>query len=510
MKRNILMTVDYQGSFASPTGELYVPGAEKIQSIIQKNINDAMFDIRIVSFDTHDRSEYQDSPESNMFPIHCEFGTDGWKLFNIKMPTQERFDDFIEEVANVFSFFEAEDDVYFTKNKFDIWDGNKDFQSWVFKNLNKDTDIIYIQGVATNYCVFMNAMGFIKRGFKVIILSDAVKAIPDESMIVNEELLRNNDVGFISNSNLPTFENYVNKFKFLHTPTSAEANIVIKNIRELIAKYVKENNLKSLILGVSGGLDSAVVAALCQEKYTGVPLIGISIPMSSSYEHREQAQWVGNQYCTAFEEFRAWDESFKFDATAIFSIPAHEDIFHQLVKTDSIAERAGFNVEHFPTKILSGNMKARLRMITLYDLARKTNGMVLSTDNLSEYLMGFWTINGDVGDYGPIQNIGKGFELPKIAEELGIRMDIIIQAPSDGLMVTEDNTDEAQLGANYQEIDAIMFKVAMIKDVGVELRRELSLLKDPKIDKIIQRFHSMDYKRRGNVNLSREEMFNLD
>lgn len=510
MKRNILMTVDYQGDFANPEGKLYVPGAEKIQQQIQDNINNEMFDIRIVSFDTHDISEYQDSPESNMFPIHCEFGTDGWKLFNIKMPTQKRFDDFVEEIANVFSFFEAEDDVYFTKNKFDIWDGNKDFQSWVFKNLNKDTDNIYIQGVATNYCVFMNAMGFIKRGFKVFILSDAVKAIPDESMMANERLLRNNGVSFISNSKLPTFENYVNKFKFLHTPTSAEANVVIENIRELVSKYVKENHLKSLVLGVSGGLDSAVVAALCQEKYTGVPLIGISIPMSSSTEHMEQAWWVGNAYCTVFEEFRSWNDSFNVDISKEINIPAYEDIFWQLEKTDGIAEKAGFDAEQFPKSVLAGNMKARLRMITLYDLARKTDGMVLSTDNLSESFMGFWTLNGDVGDFGPIQNLGKGFELPKIAEMLGIRTDIITQPPSDGLMVTEDNTDEAQLGANYQEIDAIMFKVAMIKDIGSELRREFSLLKDPKIEKIVQRFHSMDYKRRGTVNLSREEIFNLN
>lgn len=502
MKRNILMTVDYQGSFASPAGELYVPDAEKIQQQIQKNIDDAMFDIRIVSFDTHDVSEYQDSPESNMFPIHCEFGTDGWKLFNIKMPTQDYFDDFVNKAIHYeapFSSFQKENDLYFTKNKFDIWDGNQEFNRFVKTMLNKEEDSIYIQGVATNYCVFLNAMGFIERGFKVFILSDAVKAIPDESMMANERLLRNNGVSFISNSKLPTFENYVNKFKFLHTPTSAEANVVIENIRELVSKYVKENYLKSLVLGVSGGLDSAVVAALCQEKYTGVPLIGISIPISSSTEHMEQAQWVGKSYCSVFQEYTAWDDG-----------GLHQHIFAQLEKTNLLAETAGFKSKDFPKSVLAGNMKARLRMITLYDLARKTNGMVLSTDNLSESFVGFWTLNGDVGDFGPIQNLGKGFELPKIAEMLGIRTDIIAQPPSDGLMVTEDNTDEAQLGANYQEIDAIMFKVAMIKDIGSELRREFSLLKDPKIEKIVQRFHSMDYKRRGTVNLSREEIFNLN
>ena len=182
--------------------------------------------------------------------------------------------------------------------------------------------------------------------------------------------------------------------------------------------------------------------------------------MSSTNAHKEQAKWVGDNFYTVFEEFTGWDEKFfeSNEAEAYdVSSTMHTKVFNVLEQTNVLAEKAGFKTESFPASILDGNLKARLRMITLYDLARKTNGLVLSTDNLSEFQMGFWTICGDVGDYAPLQNIGKGFELPAIARQLDIRNDIIVQAPSDGLMITDDDTDEAQLGANYKEVDTIMF-----------------------------------------------------
>ena len=275
--------------------------------------------------------------------------------------------------------------------------------------------------------------------------------------------------------------------------TKEQANVVIKNIRDNVRCYVKTNNLKSLILGVSGGLDSACIAALCQEQYTGVKLIGVSIPLNSTNAHKEQAQWVGDNFCTKFREFDGWevlDENKK---------PLYETIFNVLEKTDEIT--LDKNCENtFPKNILKGNLKARLRMITLYDLARKNDGLVLSTDNYSEFLMSFFTINGDVGDLGPIQNIWKGLELPTIARALGVREDIITQKPSDGLMVTEDNTDEAQIGASYPYVDAIM-------KTYFAANENWDLIKDDEVVKnIVKRYETTHFKRNGCVNLTREEI----
>jgi nicotinamide-nucleotide amidase len=293
------------------------------------------------------------------------------------------------------------------------------------------------------------------------------------------------------------------------TPSKETIKKVKQKIRKEIRKKVKKDKLKALVIGISGGLDSAVVAALCQKKYTGVPLIGISIPMDSTDEHREQAKWVGEKYCDVFEEFIYWQttgysNNFKKNENCIDNNKIMNIAFKSLETNDKIAKKAGFEIKEEYKSVLKGNMKARLRMITLYDMARRVDGMVLSTDNLSEYNMGFWTINGDVGDYGPIQNIGKGFELPELAKELNIREDIIFQKPSDGLMVTADNTDEAQLGATYKEIDMIMFVKDNPKEIDKKFRKRF--LDKKKSKKIIQRYKSTKFKRIGTINLTRKQI----
>ena len=316
-----------------------------------------------------------------------------------------------------------------------------------------------------------------------------------------------------------TLTELVEKVGEITTPNTQKSQMIINNIRAQVKNYVNRNNLKSLVVGISGGLDSSCVAALCQEEFTGVPLIGISIPMSSSTAHKEQAQWVGNSYCNAFQEFQGWDADWDLDSEAGANGATSNmlsEVLNTVSQTDAIAKEAGFDPKSFPKSVLEGNIKARLRMITLYDMARKTNGMVLSTDNLSEYQMGFWTICGDVGDFGPIQNIGKGFELPSIAKALGIREDIISQPPSDGLMVTEENTDEAQLGANYKEVDTIMsiyLGTLLIPDERKAwFKSKLFNLPntDPdgakKTAKVISRYENSTYKRVGTVNLQRNQI----
>ena len=273
-------------------------------------------------------------------------------------------------------------------------------------------------------------------------------------------------------------------------PSEEKCNEVIANIRSATKSYVEKNKLKSLVIGVSGGLDSAVVAALCQEKYTGVPLIGLHIPLTTT-EHSAKADWVGKEYCTSY---------------STFSKKLEEDSIDLLVDLLDFNEASTVCVKDTLTEnrsaIRQGNFKARIRMIALYDMARLHNGLVLSTDNYSEYLAGFWTLHGDVGDFGPIQYIYKGLELPYIARALGVREDIITQPPSDGLGVTEANTDEAQLGCDYETFDIIM--------IGVHGKsftaKQLAVIdrSNPTIDNAIKRFESTDFKRNGPVSMSRK------
>lgn len=316
-----------------------------------------------------------------------------------------------------------------------------------------------------------------------------------------------------------TLKSIMDQYGQQTTPSPQKATMVVDNIRAQVKNYVKRNGLKSLVVGISGGLDSSVIAAICQKEYTGVPLIGISIPMSSSTAHKEQAQWVGDNFCDAFQEFKGWDEEWNEDGeggACGATTNMLSEVLSTVKQTDAIAKQAGFNPDTFPDKVLNGNIKARMRMITLYDMARKTNGMVLSTDNLSEFQMGFWTICGDVGDFGPIQNIGKGFELPAIAEAVGVRKDIISQPPSDGLMVTEDDTDEAQLGANYKEVDTIMGIYLGSMNAPEERKAwfksklfgmiKYDVIGAEKVANVISRYEALAYKRNGTTNLTRAQI----
>lgn len=240
-------------------------------------------------------------------------------------------------------------------------------------------------------------------------------------------------------------------------------------IRETV-DYVYKNNLKSLVLGISGGIDSALVAAIAHEacKELAIPLIGAWIEIESNKpDEKKRAKMVGEAFCSEFREFNFTD----LYKEVWIDIAAKGDealrMEENLARVDKgTLDRSKISLD---TKIRQGNMKARLRMITLYDIAQANKGMVLSTDNFTEYLLGFWTLHGDVGDFGPIQELWKT-EVYEIAEqasrtllsryEKGDKMmnalsECILAVPTDGLGVSESDLD--QLGAScYQEVDEIL------------------------------------------------------
>ena len=269
------------------------------------------------------------------------------------------------------------------------------------------------------------------------------------------------------------------------TPNKDKVKESIKNIQNEVEKYILDAKLESLIIGISGGLDSAVTVALVKPicEKNNIKLLGLSIPLSSSNKHREQAKWVGETYCDEFKEMTEWETT----------------------KTNNKVNEvlSSLNTEDKDEAIAQGNIKARLRMMSLYYLAGINNGAVLSTDNYSEYWLGFWTLHGDIGDISPIQYIEKGWELPEFAKELGVRQDIIDQKASDGLSVTEEDSDEAQLGLSYKEIATII--------LGYENRLPLDLKiiynrikENSKVKNIIERHNKTQYKRNGTFEITRE------
>ena len=219
---------------------------------------------------------------------------------------------------------------------------------------------------------------------------------------------------------------------------------IIAKIRELLKDYIEKNKIQSLIIGVSGGIDSALCCALARPVCNSldISLIGVSLPIySNTYDEKNRAKNVGKILCTDFEEINKLE-----DVMTLFPI--------QVVTSD---------YTDLKYKIRLGNLKARLRMIYLYDLAQKNNGMVLSTDNFTEYLLGFWTLHGDVGDYGMIQSLWKTevykiSEYLKDTESMNALQDCIDAVPTDGLGIS--NSDLEQIDASsYKEVDKILKSV---------------------------------------------------
>lgn len=170
------------------------------------------------------------------------------------------------------------------------------------------------------------------------------------------------------------------------------------------AEYVTSNNLKAMVLGISGGIDSTVVAAICHEvsKKTDIPLIGRSLPIKNKEDEFSVSELVGEAFC---DEFKMFNLSNSYKAS-LFDLCADAGLIKDCKGYDwywvsDLEELTG------RTPIANGNLQARCRMKHLYDIASIRKGLVMSTDNQTEYQLGFWTIHGDVGDFDPIQDLWK-------------------------------------------------------------------------------------------------------
>lgn len=252
------------------------------------------------------------------------------------------------------------------------------------------------------------------------------------------------------------------------------------------AEYVTSNNLKAMVLGISGGIDSTVVAAICHEvsKKTDIPLIGRSLPIKNKEDEFSVSELVGEAFC---DEFKVFNLSNSYKAS-LFDLCADAGLIKDCKGYDwywvsDLEELTG------RTPIANGNLQARCRMMYLYDIASRHKGLVMSTDNQTEYQLGFWTIHGDVGDFDPIQDLWKT-EVYGLANYLRDRykskalealhndyketcdkyraMSYAVYSsckliPTDGLGIS--NSDLEQIGAkSYDEVDDILSRYIPFKE----------------------------------------------
>ena len=216
---------------------------------------------------------------------------------------------------------------------------------------------------------------------------------------------------------------------------------VYKNLVGGIKSYCEKNHIKALVLGISGGIDSTVCAALC--KQVDLPLIGVSLPCSTNgTDEVSSATLAGNEFCSTFEEINL------------------EEVYETV---EDFCRGTLHNIDATP--ISRGNIKARLRMITLYDIASRMRGIVVDTDNLTEHFLGFWTLHGDDGDFNPIGCLWKHevYGLAKWMKENVYKDSKALEAaiaimPTDGNGVKAGG-DLAQIapGKTYDDVDDILY-----------------------------------------------------
>ncbi|WP_425446047.1 NAD(+) synthase [Dethiothermospora halolimnae] len=201
----------------------------------------------------------------------------------------------------------------------------------------------------------------------------------------------------------------------------------IKKTTEDLIKWlkekVKEAGCKGLVFGLSGGIDSAVVAGLAKKAFSDEAL-GVIMPCHSNPVDEEHGILVANALGLKTE---------KTDLSGVF---------------DKLIEEVDDNGDN---KLAISNIKPRLRMTTLYYYAQKNNYLVAGTSNKSELTIGYFTKHGDSGiDILPIADFVKE-EVRELARYLDIPDIIINKPPSAGLW--EDQTDEDEMGFSYKELD---------------------------------------------------------
>ena len=210
----------------------------------------------------------------------------------------------------------------------------------------------------------------------------------------------------------------------------------MKNISEQIQSWLKEyvtdSKQKGFVIGVSGGIDSAVVSTLCAE--TGIPTIVVSLPIKEKVGHNLSLEHIKN-LCDKYPNVK----SVEVDLTNTF------ESFYNSVTHDSDVDNLSM-----------ANVRSRLRMITLYHVAQSNGMLVVGTGNkVEDFGIGFYTKYGDGGvDISPIADLMKS-EVYELGKYLGVTENILKARPTDGLW-TDGRTDEDQIGATYDELEWAM------------------------------------------------------
>jgi NAD+ synthase len=193
-----------------------------------------------------------------------------------------------------------------------------------------------------------------------------------------------------------------------------------------LKKYNKETQTECFVVGVSGGVDSALTSTLCA--LTGVETYLVTLPIRQAEEQINRAKNHINWLLQNHKNIK----SVNIDLTETFEV---------------------FSRQILLTELSQANARSRMRMMSLYSIANNNNGLVVGTGNkIEDYGIGFFTKYGDGGvDLSPIADLLKS-EVREMARHLGVLSELCEAVPTDGLWA-DNRSDEDQIGASYEELE---------------------------------------------------------
>lgn len=235
-----------------------------------------------------------------------------------------------------------------------------------------------------------------------------------------------------------------------------KSSMQVANVNEFIVKWLKEYavnaGVKGFVIGISGGIDSAVTSTLCAQ--TGLDVLCVEMPIHQAPSHVTRAQEHISQLKNRFKNV----SSERVDLTPVF------ESFKSVVPAGNTSDK---------TNLALANTRARLRMSTLYYLASIDGLLVAGTGNkVEDFGVGFYTKYGDGGvDLSPIADLMKS-EVFALGRFLEVPSAILEAAPTDGLF-GDDRSDEDQLGASYDELEWAMNAVENKTEAQSERQTEV-------------------------------------
>jgi len=235
----------------------------------------------------------------------------------------------------------------------------------------------------------------------------------------------------------------------------------ISMLQTFIRDTVSKAGAKGVVIGLSGGIDSAVVTKLCADALGPKNVLNVFMPSRVT---------PAEDYKTTSELSTMWGTEYR-----VVDIQPAVDALAAVLLSDA------------DTPLERGNISARCRMVVLYNLAKKRQYLVMGTSNQSEIMMGYFTKFGDGAcDATPLANMYKT-EVRQIAALIGVPQPIIDKPPSAGLW--EGQTDESEMGIKYEDLDAILYDMeqdmsdsqiaadtGLPKDLVSDIRRQVKIM----------------------------------